>query len=34
VFQEELTRKAAVVLGAKVTSAGVHSGVQVVSVCP
>ena len=34
VFQEELTGLAAVRLGAKVTSTGVHSGVRVVCTAP
>lgn len=34
VFQEVLTQKCAVTLGAKVTSQGVHSGVHVTCVAP
>ena len=34
VFQEALTQKCAVTLGAKVTSVGYHSGVKVTSVAP
>ena len=34
VFQEELTRRAAVTLGAKVRSEGWHSGIRVVSEAP
>lgn len=34
VFQEALTQKCAVTLGAKVTSIGWHSGVKVVCVVP
>ncbi len=34
VFQEELTRLCAVTLGAKVTSVGWHSGVQVICCAP
>jgi hypothetical protein len=34
VFQEELTRQAAVALGAKVTSIGWHSGVKVTCEAP
>lgn len=34
VFQEALTQKCAVTLGAKVTSVGWHSGVKVVCIAP
>lgn len=34
VFQEALTQQAAVTLGARVRSVGVHSGVRVVSIAP
>jgi len=34
VFQEALTRQAAMALGAKVTSEGWHSGVKVICVAP
>jgi hypothetical protein len=34
VFQEALTQKCAVALGARVTSVGMHSGVKVTSVAP
>lgn len=34
VFQEELTRKAAVTLGARVRSVGIHSGIRVTCVAP
>lgn len=34
VFQEDLTQKAAVTLGARVTSVGYHSGVKVTCVAP
>ncbi len=34
VFQEALTQKCAVTLGAKVTSVGWHSGVKVTSIAP
>ena len=34
VFQEALTQKAAVTLGARVTSVGYHSGVKVTSEAP
>ena len=34
IFQEELTRKAATHLGAKVTTVGSHSGVTVTCVAP
>lgn len=34
VFQEALTQKCAVTLGARVTSVGYHSGVKVTSVAP
>jgi len=32
-FQETLTQRAAVALGAKVTSVGIHSGVKVTCIC-
>lgn len=34
VFQEALTQKCAVTLGARVTSVGYHSGIKVTSVAP
>lgn len=34
IFQESLTQKCAVTLGAKVTSVGYHSGVKVTCVAP
>lgn len=34
VFQEELTRRCAVALGASVTSSGFHSGIKVTSSAP
>jgi hypothetical protein len=34
VYQESLTHLAAVTIGAKVTSVGIHSGVTVKCVCP
>lgn len=34
IFQEALTQKCAVTLGAKVTSSGYHSGVKVTCVAP
>jgi hypothetical protein len=34
IFQEDLTRKCAVTLGAKVTSIGWHSGIKVTCVAP
>lgn len=34
VFQEDLTRKAAVTLGARVKSTGIHSGIKVTCVAP
>lgn len=34
IFQEDLTRKCAVMLGAQVTSVGWHSGIKVTCVAP
>lgn len=34
VFQEALTQQCAVILGAKVTSVGWHSGIKVTSIAP
>lgn len=34
VFQEDLTRKCAVILGARVTSVGWHSGIKVTCIAP